>query len=65
MVSHIVQTVKGEDPYMEDFNLTISRPFIKGVGPIEKQNHRGGEGGWGLVGSRCVRHCSLEPNNIK
>ena len=48
MVSHIVQRVKGEDPYMEDFNLTISRPFIKGVGPIEKQNHRGGEGGWGL-----------------
>ena len=32
---------------MEDFNLTISRPFLKGVGPIEKQNHRGGEGAGG------------------
>ena len=32
---------------MEDFNLTILRPFLKGVGPIEKKNHKGGEGGGG------------------
>ena len=31
---------------MQDFNPTLSRPFLEGVSPIEKQN-RGG-----LVGSR-------------
>ena len=47
MVFHIAWKVKGEGPYMEDFNSTLSRHFLDGIGPIEKQN-------WGeLVGS-CV-----------
>ena len=47
---------------MEDFNLTISRPFLKGVGPIEKQTTGAGRG---LVGSRCVHHCCPESNNMR
>ena len=27
-----------EGSYMEDLNSTLSRPFLKGVGPIEKKN---------------------------
>ena len=38
MCRHIAWKRKGKGPYMEDLNSTLVRPFLEGLGPIEKQN---------------------------
>ena len=57
-MSHIASRVKGEGPYVEDFNSTLLGPFLEGVCPTKEVKL-----GW--TGEKlCVRHCNLEPDNI-
>ena len=57
VASHSTWRVRREEPYMEGFHNTPSRPFLEGRGPIKKKT--------GATIGPCVRHNNPKLGNIR